>query len=225
VLKQRDNIKYGAGTVAMRELAKKLMRAMGRLIVLPLVACYVLERRILDPDRTFQAYSQVIAFIPGLLGEYVRREFYRLTIKACSDDCCISFGAHFSSDDVEIGEGVYIGPFSIIGHSRIGKDTLIASRVSIISGVHQHGIDRIDVPMRNQGGTYSVVRIEEDCWIGEGAVVAADVGKHSVISTGSVVLRNVAPYSIMQGNPATLVRTREKRADLAPDAKAADVSR
>jgi hypothetical protein len=52
-----------SGMVAMRELAKKLMRATRRLLVLPLAACYVFESRVFDRDRTFQAYSRVIAFI------------------------------------------------------------------------------------------------------------------------------------------------------------------
>lgn len=47
----------------MRELAKKLMRATRRLLVLPLAACYVFESRVFDRDRTFQAYSRVFAFI------------------------------------------------------------------------------------------------------------------------------------------------------------------
>ena len=210
--------------IAMRELAKKLMRGASRLLVLPLVAGYDLERRVFDRDRVFQAYSQVIAFVPCLLGEYVRREFYRLTIRACSVDCCISFGAHFSTDDIEIGEGVYIGPFSIIGHCRIGKNTLIGSRVSIIAGLYQHRIKRIDVPIRDQAGKYRVVRIEEGCLVGEGAIVAADVGKHSAISPGSVVLRDVPPYSVMRGNPATLARTRKPPVECAPSAEASRVS-
>jgi virginiamycin A acetyltransferase len=210
--------------VAMRELAKKLMRGTARLLVLPLVASYCLERRVFDRDRAFQAYSQVIAFVPGLLGEYVRREVYRLTIRACSVDCCISFGTHLSTDNIEIGEAVYIGPFSIMGHSRIGKNTLIGSRVSIIAGLHQHGINRADLPVRDQEGTFQVVRIEEDCFVGEGAIIAADVGKHSVISTGSVVFRDVAPYSIMKGNPATLVRMRARPTESTPAVEAATVS-
>lgn len=63
-----------------------------------------------------------------------------------------------------------------------------------------------------------MIRIEEDCWVGDGAINAANVGKHSVIAMGSVVLRDVAPYSIMQRNPAALVPTREKPAELAPGA-------
>lgn len=53
--------------------------------------------------------------------------------------------------------------------------------------------------------------IEDDVWIGHGAVILSGcrvIGRGSVIAAGAVVTRDVAPYSIVAGNPAKHVRAR-----------------
>jgi len=87
---------------------------------------------------------------------------------------------------------------------------LLASRVSILSGIHQHGTENKGVPIRDQKGQYEVMQIEEDSWIGEGAVVGAHIGKHSIVAAGSVILRDVSPESIAVGNPARVTAKRKK---------------
>lgn len=52
--------------------------------------------------------------------------------------------------------------------------------------------------------------IGNDVWIGEGALIKAGVtiGDGSVVGMGAVVTKDVAPYSIVGGNPARLIRFR-----------------
>lgn len=52
--------------------------------------------------------------------------------------------------------------------------------------------------------------IGNDVWIGEGAYIKAGVriGHGAVIGMGSVVTRNVPPYAVVAGNPASLIRKR-----------------
>ena len=164
-----------------------------------------------DPERSFQSFSQFLALAPGFSGNYIRKEFYRLNLKACSANPVISFGTIFSSSEAEIGENVYIGPYSIIGRASIGDDTLIASRVSLMSGLRQHNYSRTDIPIREQSGEFKKIIVGKDCWIGEGAVVGADVGAHSVIAAGSVVFEEVQELQIVRGNPAQLYKTRKKK--------------
>ena len=82
----------------------------------------------------------------------------------------------------------------------------------IPSGSGQHGIDRLDVPIRHQEGRLRTVTIGQDCWIGSGAVVLADVGDHCVVAAGSVVKAPVDDYLIVAGNPARPIGDRRRPA-------------
>jgi acetyltransferase-like isoleucine patch superfamily enzyme len=53
------------------------------------------------------------------------------------------------------------------------------------------------------------IRIEDDCWIGAGAIIlnGVTVGKGSIVGAGSVVTKNVDPYSVVVvGNPAKKIK-------------------
>jgi acetyltransferase-like isoleucine patch superfamily enzyme len=66
-------------------------------------------------------------------------------------------------------------------------------------------------PMRYSGGPHLVETVvEDDVWIGHGAIILQGVriGEGSVVAAGSVVTKDVPPYSIMAGNPACRVRER-----------------
>jgi len=52
------------------------------------------------------------------------------------------------------------------------------------------------------------VFLEDDCWIGAGTIILPNViiGKGALIGAGSVVTKNVEPYSVVAGVPAKLIR-------------------
>jgi acetyltransferase-like isoleucine patch superfamily enzyme len=110
---------------------------------------------------------------------------------------------------VELGGRVYIGMRCSIGECVIEEDAIIGSNVDIISGGGQHRFDRFDVPLREQGGALEKITIGTDCWIGNSAVIMANIGAKSIIGAGSVVVRTVDPYSIAAGNPARILRKRQ----------------
>ena len=63
--------------------------------------------------------------------------------------------------------------------------------------------------MRNAGYEQSLpITIENDVWIGAGAIILAGVtiGKQSVIGAGSVVTHDVPAHSVVAGNPARIIR-------------------
>lgn len=169
---------------------------------------YLAPRR---KDTSYQGFTQLLSLIPGLPGVFLRRAFARLTLLACGRDCHIGFGTVFASPDVAIQERVYIGVSCNIGHADIGDDVLIGSHVTILSGTRQHHFDRMDIPINQQGGQYQPVSIGEDVWIGNGAIVATDVGPHAIVGAGAVVTRPVAAATIVAGNPASPVGHRSPR--------------
>jgi acetyltransferase-like isoleucine patch superfamily enzyme len=179
-------------------------------VAAPLAAVYRVIAGLL-PDRreaAFQAASQFVSLWPGPPGDFVRRAFYRLTLAKAAADCMIQFGTTFASPDVQIGRGVYIGANCNVAQCRIGDDVLIGSHVMILSGSRQHHFDRMDVPIRYQGGSHRAVTIGRDVWIGNGAIVMEDVGDHAIVAAGAVVTKAVPSAVVVGGNPAREISRR-----------------
>jgi virginiamycin A acetyltransferase len=146
--------------------------------------------------------------MPGKPGIFARRSFYLMTIDRCATDCHIGFGTTLSHSQVSIGPGVMIGHRCTVGNAVIGRDATIGSNVDILSGRRQHGCDRTDRPIQDQGGEFTQVRIDANCWIGNSAVVMADVGTDCVIGAGAVVVKPIPANAVAVGNPAVVKRTR-----------------
>ena len=192
----------------MKQVCKVLAEAVAGLLVLPAFCGYWLGKLAMGADRAFPGWSQLFGLLPGITGVYLRRAFYRLVFRRCASGCWIGFGTVFSHPTCEIGRDVYVGLFCCLGEVTIEDDVLLGSHISIMNGGAQHGIDRLDIPVREQPGTWPRITIGQDSWIGDRAVVLADVGKHCVIGAGSVVTKPIPDYAIAVGSPAKIVRYR-----------------
>jgi acetyltransferase-like isoleucine patch superfamily enzyme len=192
----------------MKQLLKALVNSLALLLVLPAVICYWAARSLTGPDRAFPGWSQLFSLIPGTTGAYLRRAFYRLVLPRCAAGSWISFGSIFSHATAEVGKDVYIGAYCSLGDVTLEDDVLLGSHVSIMNGGTQHGIERLDVPIREQPGIWPRITIGKDSWIGDRAVVLANVGKHCVIGAGSIVTKEIPDYAIAVGVPAKVVRFR-----------------
>jgi virginiamycin A acetyltransferase len=192
----------------MKQMLKAAANSLALALVLPCYLAYRMGSLALGPEKAFPGWAQAFSLIPGLCGVYARRAFYRLVFPRCEPDCCLGFGTVFSHPTVEVGHNVYVGVYCCLGAVTLEDDVLIASHVSITNGTAQHGIDRLDVPVREQPGTWPRVTIGRDSWVGDRAIVMADVGKHCVIGAGSVVTKPIPDYAIAVGVPAKVVRYR-----------------
>jgi acetyltransferase-like isoleucine patch superfamily enzyme len=192
----------------MKALLKALANAAALVLVLPCYLGYLLGTLPLGRARAFPGWSQALALVPGLTGIYLRRAFYRLVLPRCAADTCLSFGTVFSHPTAEVGSRVYVGLYCCLGDVTLGDDVLLGSHVSVSNGGRQHGIDRLDVPIREQPGQWPRVCIGRDSWIGDRAIVLADVGNHCVIGAGAVVTEPVPDFAIAVGVPARVVRFR-----------------
>ena len=190
--------------------AKRILDALATLIVLPWLLGYRVSVGIMPSRREslFQSYSLRLSLRPGITGMFLRRAFYRRTLSKCARESAIGFGTTFAVPDVEIGEGVSIGNYCNIGQVSIGDDTLIGPNVQILSGKHQHTFDRLDIPIRHQGGYRTRVHIGRDVWIGNHAIVLEDVADQAVVAAGAVVNKPVPPRAMVAGNPARFIRER-----------------
>jgi len=157
----------------------------------------------IGPAFTFFAHAYAI--IPGLVGDYLRRAYYSLTLESCSPEIQVGFGTYFSHSGARIARGAGFGAYCIIGRVNIGERSLAGSRVHILSGQHQHARD---ADGRLVAGDMTEVNIGADCWIGEAAIIMSDVGPRSTIAAGAVVSTPVPAGSMAAGNPARVVMAR-----------------
>ena len=177
--------------------------------VLPAFLIYRLAAVGLGKDRAFPGWSQFFSLFPGISGVFLRRAFYRLALTGCGPDVCFTFGTIFAVPGSRVGNRVYVGAFCCIGECVLEDDVTLASHVSLLSGARQHGIERLDIPIRMQPGIRQRVTIGRDTWIGERATVMADVGRHCVIGAGAVVVKPIPDFAIAVGVPAKVIGYRE----------------
>ena len=139
----------------------------------------------------------------------------------------------FHPETIRIGSNVYIGHNTILkGYFKseltIGNDTWIGQqcfmhsagglsigdRVGIGPGVRiitsYHKEEGPDIPILFSDLEFEEVVLEDDCDIGVGAIILPGVriGKGSQVGAGAVVSQSVAPYSVVAGVPARLLRSR-----------------
>lgn len=135
----------------------------------------------------------------------------RLILKECGVNVNIEKGAQFSSE-VCLGDNSGIGiNAQISSYVSIGKDVMMGPECMMYTS--NHGMERIDIPMwRQPFSEPEPIIIEDDVWIGSRVIILPGVciGKGSVIGAGAVVTKSIEPYSIVGGNPAKLIRKRER---------------
>jgi acetyltransferase-like isoleucine patch superfamily enzyme len=193
----------------MKAAIKSAARGLALLLVLPCYLAFRLGSLVLGSDKAFPGWSQGFSLIPGIAGVYLRAAFYRLLFPRCAADAWIGFGTVFSHSTVEVGARVYVGPYCSLGDVTLGDDVLLGSGVSVSNGSRQHGIARLDIPIREQPGEWPRITIGGDSWIGDRAVVLADVGTGCVVGAGSVVTRALPDYAVAVGAPAKVIRYRQ----------------
>lgn len=121
-------------------------------------------------------------------------------------------------EGLKVGNNSNFGDYNFIGvrgFVEIGNDVLFGPRVSIHA--ENHVFDRLDIPIRKQGETRKGVRIEDNCWIGSGAIILDNVtiGTGVVVAAGAVVTHDLPPYSVVAGIPARVIQTRDSKIKVA----------
>jgi len=161
------------------------------------------------------------------IGEESSLLYRKIDVK---QDCSVSIG-HQSMIQCQIcfdrtGSRISIGDRTFIGDSRlvcadniiIGNDILIAWGCTIVDH-NSHALSweerSEDVVnwIRGQKNWEHVdsaaVKIEDKAWIGFNSIVlkGVTIGEGAVVAAGSVVTKDVPPYTVVGGNPATPIKT------------------
>ena len=200
-----------------RRAAKFIARGVATFLVLPVLLTYWLQSMLLGRNRSLENHSELMSLFPGLSGQYLRRAFLACILEECHPTASIGFGALFSKVGARIGANVYIGPRCHIGLATIEKDALLAAGVHVTSGARTHGSADPHLPIRDQEGTLTRVRIGAGAWIGSAAVVMNDVGAGTIVGAGAVVTKPLPDGVVAAGIPARVIRERGIEARIADE--------
>ncbi len=123
---------------------------------------------------------------------------------------------------ITIGNNSYVGDGSRIWSGEkitIGNDVLIAHNVNVID-TQAHELDASERsqrylelikkgPWTNKGNIETkAITIHNKAWISFNAIIlkGVTIGEGAIVAAGSVVTKDVAPYTMVAGNPAVFVK-------------------
>ncbi len=145
--------------------------------------------------------------------KYFRMKYIITRLGLCGSNVSIHQDTYIAfPESISIKDNVYIGPGGYIaayGGLRVGSNVIIGPKVNIHTSNHnyrsKHKTPYDEINIRK------LVSIADSCWIGANVSIlpGISIGEGSIVAMGSVVTKNVDSYSIVSGNPATVVSQRD----------------
>lgn len=113
--------------------------------------------------------------------------------------------------NIHVGDNFYAGyNCTMLDYAeiRIGNNCLIGPNVGIYTTGHD-----IQAKDRYKSGYARPITIGDDVWIGGHSCIlpGVSIGDGAVIAAGSVVTKDVRPYTVVGGNPAKLLKNQKTR--------------
>lgn len=162
--------------------------------------------------RKIRGYHRWMMIETGMIpSHHIRNCIYRhIYLVGLTGNATIYYGA-----EIRAGINLHIGEGSIIGDKAIldaRNGIRIGSNVNFSTGVHiwteQH--DHSDPQFLCLSDSSFRVEIGDRAWIGPGVTIlhSVTIGEGAVIAAGSVVTKDIPPFSIAAGIPAKKIANR-----------------
>lgn len=164
----------------------------------------------------YSSYSfllNLIYMVLELLPHPLRIAAFRLALGNLGKGVLIDYGTYFRypgkikiGNNVSINRGceLYAAQLAMGGTITIGNNVALGPHVKVFAGGHDYKtINLID--------TAGPVVIDDFVWVGGNTTIlqGVHIGEGAVIGAGSVVTRDIPPYSIAVGSPARVIKSRE----------------
>lgn len=133
--------------------------------------------------------------------------YYKSVMKECGEDVYLGHNLSMSWNHIAVGNHVYIGDRCsfILSKSqlKVGNYVMFGPNVTIRGGNHRTdviGKYMYEVKEKLPENDQDVI-IEDDVWIGCNATIlkGVHIGRGAIIGAGSVVVKDVQPYTIHVG--------------------------
>lgn len=137
---------------------------------------------------------------------------------SCGKNVIIGKGGSFTYSNIHVGNNVFIGGNAMFMCTRakiiLGNNIMFGPHVFIITGGHRMDIvGRYMTSIRDNEKRPEDDRdviIQDDVWVGANSIIlrGVTIGEGSVVAAGSVVTKDVIPYSVVGGSPAKILKMR-----------------
>jgi acetyltransferase-like isoleucine patch superfamily enzyme len=169
----------------------------------------------------------IIQYPDTHFGFWLREKYWRRVHKnRIGKNCVIHRASKIGLKNmVEIGDFFNMGEYVTVAAGD-SHPIFIGNHVQLARGAYlrsaNHSFKDLSTPILFQGHSFKTIEykqkkysivVEDDVWIAANAIIlsGAHIGKGSIVGSGSVVRGYFPPNSIIIGNPAVVVSTRENR--------------
>jgi maltose O-acetyltransferase len=166
----------------------------------------------------YYGFAQYLPKSTRPLGKFfmhIRRVLCNRIFSSCGKKLVVENNVYIGNGkNITIGNNVELGS-NFKSNNRIlkiGNYLMMGEDVLFLGGGHK--CDRLDIPMAHQSDEPKTpLDIKDDVWIGARVIVlpaCKRIGKGVIIGAGSVVTKDIQDYAVVGGNPAKVIRYRDK---------------
>ena len=151
--------------------------------------------------------------MPSGIGNSIRYKYFKNKLLYMGENVLIKpHTSIHSPEKISLDDYCNIGEHCYLlgdGEISIGKYTMLAMNVTVISYDHAHKEEEL---ICKQDIVCAPVYIGDNCWIGANTTIlkGVSIGDNSIIGAGSVVTKDIPENSIAAGNPAKIIKKRKE---------------
>ncbi|NJE42896.1 acyltransferase [Thermococcus sp. GR6] len=110
-----------------------------------------------------------------------------------------------------IGKHVYIGPNVVIDFlypEQVEIEDYVSIGMNTMIFAHANPTNSIELKLNFYPRIVKKTKIKRGAWIAPGCIIlpGVTIGENSVVGAGSVVTKDVPPYTVVAGNPAKVIK-------------------
>lgn len=120
-------------------------------------------------------------------------------------------GGSFFSGKIHLGENCNFNGMQVIGNGTVYFGDNFHSGTECMIITQNHNYDRGTAIPYDDTFDYKTIVIQDNVWFGNRVTVTGNItiGEGAILAAGSVVVKDVPPYAIVGGNPATVIKYRD----------------